>query len=160
MIQLPAHTYLDDHQIPYQRKSFPTDTPKGAASVAHALGFPERQMIKTLIFTVVDTGENVLVMVGGDQSAKSGLLKKAIGSRNIKMADPDTVKAVTSYVIGSIPPFGWQPAGFRTFLEESLAREESLGVGTGQWGEEIIITPDNLIRAAHAQVVPLVPGDE
>ena len=157
MIQLPAHTYLDDRQIPYQRLSFPADTPKGAASVAHALGFPERQMIKTLIFTVVDTGENVLVMVGGDQSAKSGLLKKAIGSRNIKMADPDTVKAVTGYVIGSIPPFGWQPVGFRTFLEESLAQEKSLGVGTGQWGEEIIITPANLIRAARALVVPLIP---
>lgn len=157
MSQLPAHTYLDERQIPYQRMEFPTDTPKGAANVAHALGYSERQMIKTLIFTVVDTGENVLVMVGGDQSAKSGLLKKAIGSRNIRMADPDTVKAVTGYIIGSIPPFCWQPEGFRTFLEESLVKEQALGVGTGQWGQEIIMTPDDLIRASNAQVVPLIP---
>lgn len=156
MSQLPAHTYLDKRHIPYQRIKFPTDTPKGAANVAHALGFSERQMIKTLIFTVVDTGENVLVMVGGDQSAKSGLLKKAIGSRNIRMADPDTVKAVTGYIIGSIPPFCWQPEGFRTFLEESLVKEQALGVGTGQWGQEIIMTPDDLIRASNAQVVPLI----
>ncbi len=156
MSQLPAHTYLDKRQIPYQRMEFPTDTPKGAANVAHALGFSERQMIKTLIFTVVDTGENVLVMVGGDQSAKSGLLKKAIGSRNIRMADPETVKAVTGYIIGSIPPFCWQPEGFRTFLEESLVKEQALGVGTGQWGQEIIMTPDDLVRASNAQVVPLI----
>lgn len=156
MSQLPAHTYLDKRQIPYQRMEFPTDTPKGAANVAHALGFSERQMIKTLIFTVVDTGENVLVMVGGDQSAKSGLLKKAIGSRNIRMADPETVKAVTGYIIGSIPPFCWQPEGFRTFLEESLVKEQALGVGTGQWGQEIIMTPDDLVRASSAQVVPLI----
>lgn len=156
MIQLPAHTYLDDHQIPYQRLEFPTDTPKGAANVAHALGFSERQMIKTLIFTVVDTGEHILVMVGGDQSAKSGLLKKAVGSRNIQMAAPETVKAVTGYQIGSIPPFGWQPPGFRTFLESSMMSQPQLGVGTGQWGQEIIITPENLVTAANALVVTLV----
>jgi Cys-tRNA(Pro)/Cys-tRNA(Cys) deacylase len=40
--------------------------------------------VKTLIFQVVDTGECVLVMLGGDQNAISGNLKKAIGSRNIR----------------------------------------------------------------------------
>src|ERR1041384_4907142 len=64
-----------------------------------------------------DTGERVLVMLGGDQSAISGHLKKAIGSRNIRMADPEVVRTTTGYVIGSIPAFGWQASGFRSFLE-------------------------------------------
>ncbi|MBI4761619.1 MAG: aminoacyl-tRNA deacylase [Chloroflexota bacterium] len=159
MIQLPAHTYLDEHGIPYERRSFSPETEKGAANVAHVLGIPERQAVKTLIFQVVETGECVLVMLGADQNAISGNLKKAIGSRNIKMADPETVKQVTGYVIGSIPAFGWQPQGFRSFLEASLLNEAVLGTGAGQWGEEIMITPQNLIRASNAIVVNLTERD-
>jgi Cys-tRNA(Pro)/Cys-tRNA(Cys) deacylase len=159
MNKLPSHHYLDDHQIPYERQSFPAETEKGAANVARVLGFSERQAVKTLIFQV-DTGERVLVMLGGDQNAISGNLKKAIGSRNIKMAEPDIVKETTGYIIGSIPAFGWQPEGFRSFLEASLVQEPILGTGAGEWGQEIMITPENLIRASHAIVVNLTDRDK
>jgi hypothetical protein len=33
--------------------------------------------------------------------------------------------------------------------------EPVLGVGAGQWGEEILISPENLVRASCAQVVNL-----
>lgn len=153
-VKLPAHRYLDEHGIPYRALSFSLGTEKGATNVAHALGYQERQMIKTLIFET-SQGERVLVMVGGDQSAISGHLKKAIGSRDIKLASPEVVQATTGYVIGSIPPFHWQPEGFRTFLEASLMGEKLLGVGTGQWGEEIMITPEYLVKASRAIVVNL-----
>lgn len=158
-MKLPTHIHLDERDIPYERKSFPPETEKGAANVAHVLGFSERQAVKTLIFQV-DTGERVLVMLGGDQNAISGNLKKAIGSRNIKMAEPDTVKETTGYIIGSIPAFGWQPSGFRSFLEASLVNEPILGTGAGQWGEEIMITPENLIKASNAIVVNLTDREK
>ena len=153
-MKLPPHLYLDERNIPYEARSFPPVTEKGAANVAHALGFSERQAVKTLIFQV-DTGERVLVMLGGDQNAISGNLKKAIGSRNIQMASPEAVKETTGYVIGSIPAFGWQPPNFRSFLEATLLNEPILGTGAGQWGEEIMITPENLIKASNAIVVNL-----
>src|SRR5437868_2115895 len=155
---LPAHEHLDRLGIPYERLSFPATTEKGAANVARALGYRERQMVKTLIFET-DKGERALVMLGGDQNAISGHLKKALGSRNIRLADPDVVKATTGYVIGSIPPFHWQPEGFRSFVDAALMEEPVLGVGAGQWGEEIIITPSHLVQASHAQVVNLTRRD-
>lgn len=158
-MKLPSHSYLEERGIPYEPRSFPPETEKGAANVARVLGFPERQAVKTLIFQV-DTGERVLVMLGGDQSAISGHLKKAIGSRNIKMADPEVVKETTGYVIGSIPAFGWQPSGFRSFLEASLEKEPMLGTGAGQWGEEIMITPENLMKASNAIVVNLTDREK
>ncbi len=158
-MKLPSHIYLDERSIPYEARSFSPATEKGAANVAHALGFSERQAVKTLIFQM-DTGERVLVMLGGDQNAISGNLKKAIGSRNIKMAEPEVVKETTGYVIGSIPAFGWQPENFRSFLEASLLNEPILGTGGGQWGEEIMITPENLIKASNAIVVNLTERDK
>ena len=153
-MSLPSHTFLDARGIAYERRSFPVDIEKGAASVARALGFRERQMVKTLIFET-GQGERVLVMLGGDQNAVSGLLKKALGSRDVRMAKPEVVLETTGYPIGSIPPFHWQPAGFRSVIEASLMSEEILGVGAGQWGEEIFITPADLVRATGAGVVPL-----
>src|SRR5215210_7084949 len=158
-MKLPSHEYLDTRSIPYEPRSFSPETEKGAANVARALGFSERQAVKTLIFQA-DTGERVLVMLGGDQSAISGHLKKAIGSRNIKMADPDVVRETTGYVIGYIPAFGWQPPGLRSFLEESLLNETILGTGAGQLGEEIMITPNNLVRASDAIVVNLTDREK
>lgn len=158
-MKLPSHLFLDQLGVAYETRSFPPETEKGAANVAHVLGFTERQAVKTLIFQV-DTGERVLVMLGGDQNAVSGNLKKAIGSRNIQMAAPDVVKDTTGYIIGSIPPFCWQPEGFRSFLEASLVNEPILGVGAGQWGEEIMITPENLIKASQAIVVNLTERDK
>ncbi|MDQ3928308.1 MAG: YbaK/EbsC family protein [Chloroflexota bacterium] len=156
---LPAHAYLDERGIPYKRRSFPATTEKGAANVARALGYRERQMVKTLIFEI-DTGERVLVMLGGDQNAISGHLKKALGSRNIRLASPDVVVETTGYEIGSIPPFHWQPEGFRSFLDAALMQEPELGVGAGRWGEEIIITPEMLVRATGAQVVNLTDREQ
>jgi len=143
---LPAHSYLDDRGLPYERRSFPDTTEKGGANVAAALGCREDQVVKTLIFET-NAGERVLVMVASNRSAISGMLKKAIGSRNIKMASFAVVKETTGYEVGSIPPFHWQPEGFRSFLDAALMKEETLGVGAGQWGEEIMITPENLMRA-------------
>jgi Cys-tRNA(Pro)/Cys-tRNA(Cys) deacylase len=158
-MKLPSHIFLDNINIPYEAHNFPTETEKGAANVARVLGFAERQAVKTLIFQA-DTGERVLVMLGGDQNAISGNLKKAIGSRNIQMAAPEVVKETTGYVIGSIPPFCWQPQGFRSFLEASLLSEPILGVGAGEWGNEIMITPENLIKASKAIVVNLTDREK
>ncbi len=155
---LPAHRYLDERGIPWERRVFPSTTPKGAASVARALGFRESQMVKTLVFES-GTGERALVAVGGDRSALSGRLKKAFGNRNIRLADPQAVLELTGYRIGSIPPFSWQAPGARTFLDEALLEEEVLGVGAGVWGEEILITPANLVRAAEGIVVNLTRRD-
>ncbi|MBU6451288.1 MAG: YbaK/EbsC family protein [Cyanobacteria bacterium REEB67] len=138
--------------------AFPPETEKGAANVAHALGYSERAMVKTLIFET-DRGERALIMVGGDQNAISGHLKKALGSRNIKMASPETVVEVTGYPIGSIPPFHWQKDGFRTIIDQALMHEDALGVGTGQWGQEIIISPADLKKACAGAIVNLTLRD-
>jgi Cys-tRNA(Pro)/Cys-tRNA(Cys) deacylase len=150
----PSQTFLDRLHIPYTATNFPITTPKGAASVAIALGLKEHQTIKTLIFET-DKEEQVLVMVGGDQNVISGNLKKVVGSRNIQLANPDKVIQTTGYKIGSIPPFSWQPEGFRSFLDSDMMNESILAVGAGVWGNEILITPINLVNASQAIVVNL-----
>ena len=153
-MELPAHKFLEERGIPHRRLEFPPDTEKGAANVARALGYAEAQMVKTLIFESAD-GERALVMLGGDKNAISGRLKRALGSRNIKLADPEIVKLVTGYDIGSIPPFHWQSEGFRSIVDACLMDEEELGVGAGVWGQEIMIAPMDLLAACGGEVFDL-----
>ena len=153
-MDLPAHKFLEERGIPHRRLEFPPTTEKGAANVAHALGFSEAQAVKTLIFETA-SGDRALVMLGGDKNAISGRLKRALGSRNIRLADPGTVLAVTGYEIGSIPPFHWQPEGFRSIVDACLMREEELGVGAGVWGQEIMIAPGDLVTACGGEVFDL-----
>lgn len=159
-MRLPVHDYLDSLGIPYQAASFPPTTEKGAPNVAGALKgqLTLRQVVKTLIF---ETGakEAVLVMAGGDQNVISGQLKKVVGDRNVKMAPGERIQEITGYAIGSIPPFSWQQPGFRSFIDAALMNEPLLGVGSGTWGEEILITPADLVRAASAQVANLCSAD-
>jgi len=154
-ITLPSHKYLDGRGLEYKKISFPITTEKGAANVAKILGFREEQIIKTLIFEVVQTKEKVLIMIASNKSAISGNLKKILGSKDIKMATLDDVQKTTGYVVGSIPPFSWQPLNFRTFIDKGLMSEEQLGVGSGQWGEEIIIKPADLVNASNSKIVNL-----
>ena len=153
-MKLPAHEHLDGLGIAYEVAEFPPSTEKGAASVAHALGFREAQMVKTLLFET-GAGERVLVMVPADRSAISGHLKRVLGSRNVRLASSEAVQQTTGYAIGSVPPFHWQPPGFRSLLDAALMREERLGVGAGVWGHEILLTPQALVQASGAQVVNL-----
>ncbi len=153
-MNLPAHVYLEERGIPYRKLEFPPETGKGAANVAQALGFQAGQMVKTLLFQTA-AGELALVLLGGDRSAVSGRLKQALGSRNVRLADPVTVLETTGYPVGSIPPFHWQPPGFRSFMDAALLRYDALGVGAGEWGREIIMTPESLVLAAGAMVVNL-----
>jgi asparaginyl-tRNA synthetase len=159
-MRLPTHEYLNSLEIPFKSVSFPPAIDRGAASVAQALGdqVSTRQVIKSLMFET-SSGELVLVLVGGDQNVISGQLKKTIGDRNIRMASPNRIQEISGYEIGSIPPFSWQPAGFRTFIDVSLLPEPMVAVGSGTWGEEILLTPADLVRGAAAQVANLVSKD-
>ena len=72
-MNLLARKFLDDLGIQHQEATFPTDTVKGAANVAVALGYAQAQMVKTLLFET-SADERVLVMLSGDRNAISGNL--------------------------------------------------------------------------------------
>jgi len=83
-MNLPAHHYLDERHIQYEKLNFSTGTDKGASNVADALGYQQSQMVKTLIFET-DREERVLVMLGGRQERRIRLPEE--GHRLTKHTD-------------------------------------------------------------------------
>ena len=132
-MDLPAHQFLDQRGIPYLKLSFSPETPKGAASVAEALGYQPGQMVKTLIFQT-GAGERVLVMLGGDKNAVSGHLKRAIGNRNIRLADAESVypgDRLPDRLNSSLP---LAADGLPQLHGRGVAARRGLGCGSGSLG--------------------------
>ncbi|MEA2089509.1 MAG: YbaK/EbsC family protein [Thermoproteota archaeon] len=83
------------------------DTGEETATVAassEVLGLSRRKIAKSIIFRS-DVGVIVVIM-RGDQRVSERKLAGVLGAKNIVLADRKTVKEVTGYDVGGVPPVG------------------------------------------------------
>ena len=80
------------------------DGAKTAADAAAAIGVDVGQIVKSLIFAV--DGEVVLAFVSGANQLDEAKLAAAAGGARCARVDADTVRTVTGFPIGGVPPFG------------------------------------------------------
>lgn len=146
---LPSIIELTEKGAKFEVKEFPKATRKGAIKVAKAFKMNPRPFIKTLVFEG-SSKEMYLVMVGADQEVDNTLLAKAVDEDSIELTDPERIKDELGYVIGSIPAFGLK-TDIKKVIDESLKSEATLGTGAGEWGIEIFIAPDELIKGCGAE---------
>lgn len=151
--QLSSIQFLNKHNIAHSVKNFSDKTDKGAENVAKQFNKAPRSFLKSLIFEK-QNGELFMTLVGGDQNVDINQLKKVLGGE-AKMADPEKLFNELGFRIGSIPPFGLNKK-IEVLIEESLQSEKEFGVGSGQWGVEIFISPQDLIAATKGKYVKLI----
>ncbi|MEU7059051.1 YbaK/EbsC family protein [Streptomyces sp. NPDC046197] len=89
-----------------------------ADDAALALGCEKAQIVKSLVFRGVATGEPVLVLASGPNRVNEKAVAAALGS-DIAKADADFVKTVTGYAIGGVPPLGHKE-NLTVFVDEDL----------------------------------------
>jgi prolyl-tRNA editing enzyme YbaK/EbsC (Cys-tRNA(Pro) deacylase) len=113
---------------------------------ADALGCTVAEIAKSIVFRAGDGA--VVVVISGDRRVDA---KKVSAQMGVKVgnADADTVKALTGYVIGGVPPFP-HDAGVKVLLDGSLARFERVWAAAG--------TPNSVMNLAVAQLGGIV-GD-
>ncbi|WP_406134518.1 YbaK/EbsC family protein [Streptomyces sp. NBC_01089] len=89
-----------------------------ADDAARALGCEKAQIVKSLVFRGVATGEAVLVLASGPNQVNEKTVAAAVGG-DIAKADADFVKTVTGYSIGGVPPLGHKE-DLTVFVDEDL----------------------------------------
>ena len=84
--------------------TMPSET-RTAEQAAEACGTSVDRILKSLIFEGKETGQLVLILMGGDKQVD---LKKAaeIVGEKLTRADPKRVRAETGFAIGGVAPFG------------------------------------------------------
>ncbi len=120
----------------------PTPTVPAAAA---ALGVSPDQIVKTLVFFV--RSEPYTVIAHGVAPVRERLLADhfGVGKRQIRLARPDEVLAVTGYPAGGVPPFGHrQPTP--VLLLSSLLRWDVVYGGGGDDRTMLRLTTAELLR--------------
>jgi Cys-tRNA(Pro) deacylase len=130
---------------------FPDGT-KTAADAAAAIGVEVGQIVKSLIFAV--DGEVVLAYVSGANQLDERKLAAAAGGTKCARVDADTVRSVTGYPIGGVPPFG-HATPLRVFVDPDLLAHDEVWAAAGTWNDVFAISPAALVEASGGTVVDL-----
>lgn len=125
---------------------------KTAAEAAAAVGCDVGQIVKSLIFGV--DGEIVLAYVSGANQLDEGLLAAAAGGDHCERVDADTVRDVTGFPIGGVPPFG-HATELRVFVDPDLLQHDVVWAAAGTWNDVFPIAPADLARASGGLVTDL-----
>jgi len=127
---------------------FPQST-RTAAEAAAAVGVSVAQIVKSLIFLA--DGRAVLVLVSGANRVDPVKLAAACGAHAARHADADTVRAVTGFAIGGVPPVA-HATPLPVVLDRDLLRYEVVYAAAGTPHAVFPIAPHRLQEISGAAV--------
>lgn len=104
------------------------ESTKTAPMAAKAIGAPLGSIIKSLLFLA--DGRPILVLVAGDRRADVQRIAELVKAREVKIADAETVRHVTGYTIGGVPPVGHKEP-LPTLVDDSLLRYDVVYAAAG-----------------------------
>ena len=132
-------------------REFPEGT-RSAADAARAIGVDEGAIVKSLLFAV--DGEAVVALVSGANLLDEAKLAAVAGGASAWREDADTVRDLTGFSVGGVPPFGHR-LPLRTFVDADLLGYPEVWAAAGTASVNFAITPDALVRATGGTVCDL-----
>lgn len=127
------------------------ESTRTAEEAAAAVGATVGQIVKSLVFLAGE--EPLLVLVSGANRADTAKLARITGA-TIRRADADTVRRITSFSIGGVPPLG-HPTPIRGYLDRDLLRYDIVWAAAGTPNAVFAVAPRDLARIAGAEPVDL-----
>lgn len=119
-----------------------------AQQAADAIGCPVEAIVKSLLFRAGD--DFVLVLASGPNRVDTDLVGALVGAP-VSMADAKSVKLVTGYSIGGVPPLA-HAQQLRTVLDETLLLLPEVWAAAGSANSVFPIAPGRLVELAGATV--------
>lgn len=145
--------YMDERGIAAALIANVGETPTVVAAAA-ALGVNTEEILKTLIFYC--RGEPYAVITHGTAPVPDRALADhfGVGKRQIKLARPRQVLALTGYPVGGVPPFGHRQS-LPILLDRSVLDHAVVFGGGGDDRTMLRITPAELQRVTSATLLDL-----
>ena len=129
------------------------DTTRTAAEAAAAVGCTVGQIAKSLIFTGKQTGQGILVIASGTNRVNEKAVQALVGEK-IGKADADTVRRLTGYVIGGVPPLGHAQA-LITYVDQDLLQYAQIWAAAGHPNAVFALTGEELVAMTGGQVAAI-----
>jgi len=123
----------------------------GTAESAKQLGWPEHQVVKTLVMQN-ERADPLIVLMHGDKQVSTKNLARAIGAKSVEPCKPDVAQRHSGYLVGGTSPFGTRK-GMPVYVEESVLALERILINGGRRGYLVGIAPEVLVRLLGAKPV-------
>jgi Cys-tRNA(Pro)/Cys-tRNA(Cys) deacylase len=146
--------FLESLGVPFALQEYEVDPEDlSAITVAKKIGMPPEQVFKTLLTT---GGPNLYIfaVIPGDAELDFKKLARAAGLRKVEMVPLKDVQPLTGYIRGGVTVFGAKKA-YPVFVDETAILFDKISVSAGARGTQLILSPDDYIRASEAQTADL-----
>lgn len=150
--------FLETLGIPFELREYEVDPEDlSAITVAKKIGMPPEQVFKTLL-TTSGPGIYVFAVIPGDAELDFKKLARAAGLRKAEMVSLKDVQPLTGYIRGGVTIFGAKKS-FPVYVDETVILFDRISVSAGARGTQLILSPDDYLRAAKALDVPVETAD-
>ena len=150
--------FLESLRIPFELRDYEVDPEDlSAIAVAKKIGMPPEQVLKTLL-TTGGPGSFVFAVIPGDAELDFKKLARAAGLRKAEMVPLKDVQPLTGYIRGGVTVFGAKKA-YPVFVDETAILFDKISVSAGARGTQLILSPDDYLRAARALEIPVATAD-
>jgi Cys-tRNA(Pro)/Cys-tRNA(Cys) deacylase len=150
--------YLESLGIPFALHEYEVDpNDVSALAVAKKVGMPPEQVFKTLL-TTGGPAEYAFAVIPGDAELDLKKLARAAGWRKAEMAPLKDVQPLTGYIRGGVTIFGARKS-YPVYVEEIAILYDTISVSAGARGAQLVLSPDDYLRAAAALEVPVETVD-
>jgi Cys-tRNA(Pro)/Cys-tRNA(Cys) deacylase len=156
--------FLESLGIPFELREYEVDPDDlSATTVARKIGMPAEQVFKTLLVTGVSndkSSHNIyrFAVIPGNAELDFKKLARAAGLRKAEMAPLKDVQPLTGYIRGGVTLFGAKKP-FPVYIDETAVLFDRISVSAGARGTQLILTPDDYLRAAQALEVEVQTAD-
>lgn len=149
-----AARLLDRLGIAYELREYEVDPDDLAAeSVALKLGMPAEQVFKTLVARGDRQGV-CLAVIPGDAQLDLKALARETGDRKVDTVPLKEVQPLTGYIRGGVTALACKK-DYPVTIDETAQLFDLISVSAGQRGLQILIAPDDYIRAVGAKVAAI-----
>ena len=150
-----AARILDNLKINYEVKSYDVDeNDLSAVHVAEMMNFDIKKIFKTLVARGDKSGIIMAVINGADE-VDLKKFAKASGNKSVELVALKELQPLTGYIRGGCSPLGAKKI-FPVYLDVKAMSEEKISISAGVRGEQIILSPNDLITASNAIVAEIV----
>lgn len=152
-----AMRILDKKKVNYEMYTYQADDGNiDGISVAAKIGYPEKQVYKTLV-TQGKSGNYFVFVIPVDKELDLKKAARAVGEKTVEMIPVSQINKVTGYVRGGCSPIGMKKQ-FATIFDSSSERQEAILVSGGRIGLQIKAEPTAIANACEAIFAELTEG--
>lgn len=155
-IKTNAMRMLDKEKIDYKTMTYECDEFIDALKIADKLGLPYEKVYKTLV-TQGNTKNYYVFVIPIAEELDLKKAAKSVGEKALAMLHVKDINAVTGYIRGGCTSIGMKKQ-YVTRVDESAQNLDTIIVSGGKLGAQIELKPDDLLKAARAELADIIVG--